>query len=396
MTTAAPGDPAYLRASYALDRPFLVDVLGSLVRAQSVNPGVSEAAMATKVAEWLDSTAAEVTLVESLPGRPSVAALLGTGKSPRLILNGHTDTVPIDDPDLWTTEPFGAEVKDGFLYGRGACDMKGGLAVQIAVAHYLNPFRDAMRGTLVLHFAMGEERGEPGTKSLLRAGFGGDYGIITEPTGLQVATATRGAAYYRVRLKGRSIHASRAHLGVNPILWLPAVISALEEYRTEVERRYHPLLPGGTCTPTILRAGVKENAVPDSCDLMLDRRLLPGETADGELEAIRGRLARIKEQDPAFDFELTTEIAVSSAEIDPTSPFVERVLEATELIGARSKICGAPFGSDVRDLVGEGIEALTFGAGNVAECHCADERISLVQLRDAALVTAKVAVDMLL
>jgi succinyl-diaminopimelate desuccinylase len=361
-----------------------------------VNPGISEAAVASKVAEWLDSTAAEVAFVESLPGRPSVAALLGSGKSPRLILNGHTDTVPIDDRDLWTTEPFGAEVRDGFLYGRGACDMKGGLAVQIAVARYLSPFLDAMRGTLVLHFAMGEERGEPGTKSLLRAGFGGDYGIVTEPTGLQVATATRGAAYYRVRIKGRSIHASRAHLGVNPILWLPAVIGALEEYRTEVERQYHPLLPGGTCTPTILRAGVKENAVPDSCDLMLDRRLLPGETPEGELEAIRRRLDRIKEDDPAFDFEVTTEIAVNSAEIEPTSPFVERVLGATELIGARSEICGAPFGSDVRDLVEEGIEALTFGAGNVAECHCADERISLVELREAALVTAKVAADLLL
>ena len=220
MNTPAldPKDVAALRADEALGEPFLLDVLTSLVRAKSVNPGIYEAEMAETVARWLEPTAAEVTYVESLPGRHSVAAVVsGTGEGPRLVLNGHMDTVPIDDQDLWSVDPFRGELKDGFFYGRGACDMKAGLTVQIVVAHYLSKHRERLSGSLVLHFAIGEECGEPGTLSLLEAGFGGDYGITTEPTELKVATAERGLVFYKIRIKGRSIHASRAHLGSNPI-----------------------------------------------------------------------------------------------------------------------------------------------------------------------------------
>jgi acetylornithine deacetylase/succinyl-diaminopimelate desuccinylase-like protein len=110
---------------------------------------------------------------------------------PTLVLNGHMDTVPIDDPGLWTAKPFGAEVRDGFLYGRGSCDMKAGLTVAIAVARYLAARRDRLRGTLVCQFAIGEECAEPGTLSLCEAGFVGDVGIVLEPTELKVATAER-------------------------------------------------------------------------------------------------------------------------------------------------------------------------------------------------------------
>ena len=214
-----PGDIDVLGKDPTLRDPFLTDVLASLVRTPSVNPGTSEQSMATRVAEWLKDTPAEVTFVEFAPGRPSVGAVLeGSGSGPRLVLNGHADTVPIDDAQRWTTDPFGAEVKDGFLYGRGACDMKAGLTVQIAVAHYLSRHIDRLKGSLVLHFAAGEERAEPGTLSLLQAGFVGDLGIVTEPTELKVATAERGVAHYKIRIDGRSIHASRAHLGVNPDL----------------------------------------------------------------------------------------------------------------------------------------------------------------------------------
>ena len=173
----------------------------------------------------------------------------------------------------------------------------------------------------------------------------------------------------------------------------------IEEYDREVSARRHPLLPGGSCTPTVVRGGVKENAVPDYCELSVDRRLLPGETSEGELEALRARLERIKQADPEFDFELSAApYPFEPAEIDPGSRFAEQVLDVVEEVtGERSEIYGTPFGSDVRNLVNDaGIEAITFGAGNVAECHCPDERIAIAQVRDAALVTAKVAGDRLL
>jgi succinyl-diaminopimelate desuccinylase len=410
MSTEAlsQADVSALRREEVLGEPFLVSVLESLVRTRSINPGIAkteisgvyESAMAARVQEWLRPTGAETRVVEFAPGRPSVGAVIkGSGKGPQLVLNGHMDTVPIDDESLWSSDPFGAEQRDGYVYGRGACDMKAGLTVQIAVAHYLAKHVDRMEGSLVLHFAAGEECGEPGTLSLLQAGFGGDFGITTEPTELQVAVAERGIGYYTIRVKGRSIHASRPHLGLNPNRFLPAVLGAVEEYERDVQKRTHPLLPGGTCTPTVIRAGIKENAVPDYCDVTLDRRLLPGETVEGELEELRSRLERIKDAEPSFEFELTTlPFAFEPAEIDPSSKFARQVLQAVQAVtGESPPITGTPYGSDVRNLVNDaGIEAVTFGPGNVAECHCVDERVALSQVRDAALVTAKVAAELLL
>jgi succinyl-diaminopimelate desuccinylase len=277
--------------------------------------------------------------------------------------------------------------------------MKAGLTVQIAIAHYLATHLDRLKGSLVLHFAIGEECAEPGTLSLIEAGFVGDVGITTEPTELKVATAERGLAFYKIRVKGRSIHASRAHLGVNPIPRVRAVLDAIEGYENGVKQRKHALLPGGSCTPTILRAGVKENAVPDYCDVVVDRRLLPGETVDGEMEALRSRIEQIKESDRDFEFEISRfPNAFEPAEIDQDSEFAKRLVNAVaEVTGEATEIYGTPYSSDVRNLINDaGMEAVTFGPGNVAECHCADERVSLQQVRDAALVTAKVASDLLM
>ncbi|MBX5442401.1 MAG: M20 family metallopeptidase [Solirubrobacteraceae bacterium] len=389
--------PEVVSADAPLRREFLTHVLSSLVSTPSVNPGVFEAAMAAQIAAWMAPTGARIEHVEFAPGRPSVAAVLGDGDGPRLVLNGHMDTVPVDDTSRWDSDPFEPVIRDGFLYGRGACDMKAGLAVQIAVAHHLAAL-GALRGSLVLHFAAGEECGEPGTLSLLEAGYRGDYGIVTEPTQVQVSVATRGIAYYRIRIRGRSIHASRAHLGINPLPRLARVLDAVQAYHDEVAARHHSLLPGGSCTPTVVRGGVKENAVADWVELLLDRRLLPGETVEGEMADLRRRLEALGERDP--DLELSIEVmgySFEPAEIPADSRFAGRVASlAAELCGRSGEICGTPYGSDVRNLVNDaGIEAITFGPGNVAECHCANERVAVDEVVDAATVIAAVAREML-
>jgi succinyl-diaminopimelate desuccinylase len=376
----------------------VVRILQSLVRTQSVNPGVHEAAMAKRVAEWLEPTGAEITFVESLPDRHSVAAVLKGSGGPTLVLNGHMDTVAIDDPSLWRVDPFAAVVEDGYVWGRGACDMKAGLAVQIAIAQYLTKRRDRLKGTLVLHFAVGEELAEPGTLSLVKAGFVGDVGIVTEPTELRVATAERGLVFLRLRIKGRSIHASKAHLGLNPNWKLRAVLDVVEAYDREIRDRTHRLLPSASCTPTVIRAGVQENAVPDYCEVSFDRRLLPGESIDGTMADLRARFEGIKSVDPEFDFELErAQYAFAPAEISSDSPFARRVAEvAHEVTGGPAEIVGTPYASDVHNLVNDaGMEAITFGPGNVAECHCPNERVAVDQLENAAAVIARVATDLL-
>jgi succinyl-diaminopimelate desuccinylase len=353
-----------------LSSSYVVNVLTSLVKTPSTNPGAYEENVARRVASWFDGTPVEAELIESMPGRPSVGAILrGHGDGPRLILNGHLDTVPVDDEDLWTVDPFGATVKDGYLYGRGACDMKGGLAAQICVAHYLAKNLDKLRGSLVLHFAAGEERAEPGTLSLLKAGYEGDFGIVTEPTELRIAAATRGLAPLQIKLKGRSIHASRGHLGINPAWGLRWVLEALEGYRDHIEKQNHPLLKFGSCTPTVVQGGVVPNAVSDFIDLYVDRRLIPGETVEGAVAEVSARIQAAKPSDSEVEVEVSVAYnRFEPAEISPDAPIVKQLVTSTERVtGTRGEVYGAPFSSDVRNLVNDaGIDAVNFGPGNVA------------------------------
>ena len=387
-------------ATDPLSKAYVANVLADLVRIPSTNPGAYEGDLAQRVVEWFDATPVEAELVESMPGRPSVGAILkGRGEGPRLILNGHLDTVPIDDEDLWTVDPFGAAVSDGYMYGRGACDMKAGLAVQISVAHHLAKSRDRLNGTLVLHFAAGEERAEPGTLSLLEAGYLGDYGIVTEPTELRIAAATRGLAPLQIHLKGRSIHASRGHLGINPAWGLRWVLEALEQYRHDLEKRNHPLLSHGSCTPTVVNGGVTPNAVADSINLWVDRRLIPGETVDGELREVTRRLLAARPADSQVEVEVSVAYnRFEPAEISVESPLVHQLVRSVERVTGRpGEVYGAPYSSDVRNLVNDaGIDAVNFGPGNVAECHCADERVELSQLETAARAIADAAAELMI
>ena len=394
---AAPGRP---NGRDPLSVGYLADVLADLVRVPSTNPGAFESDVARRVAAYFDGTPVETELVESLPGRHSVGAILGgRGNGPTLILNGHLDTVPIDDETEWTSDPFGAEVRDGYMYGRGTCDMKAGLAAQIGVALHVAAQLDRLEGSLVLHFAAGEERAEPGTLSLLEAGYTGDFGIVTEPTDLRIAAATRGLLPLRIRLQGRSIHASRSHLGINPTWGLLWVLQALEGYRGDIEQRRHHLLGAGSCTPTVVHGGVTPNAVSDSVELFVDRRLVPGETIEREVQEVTERILAARPDGSEVGVEVSVAYnRFEPAEIPVDSPLVQHLSRSVERVtGAPGDVYGAPFSSDVRNLVNDaGIEAVNFGPGNVAECHCADERVALSQLEGAARVIADLATDLLM
>jgi succinyl-diaminopimelate desuccinylase len=383
----------------ALAETELAASLSALVAVPSVNPGIGEQAMAEAVLAQLGTTGFTFDVVEFAPGRPSVAATLeGSEREPRLVVNGHMDTVAIGDADRWTAGPFSGEVRDGAVWGRGAVDMKGGLAAQIGCARALARRRAQLRGSLVMHFAAGEECGEPGTVALIERGHTGTWGIVTEPTALKVATAMRGVCWFRIRIDGRSTHGGTAQAGLNPAQPMGALLTRLERYTAALHERRHPLVERATCSVTMVRAGVQHNAIPDSAEIVVDRRLLPGETPEQvarELEALAdeagcrsgGFSCRIEPLHHAF----------VPAEVPSDSPFVSTVRTAAELItGGPAEIIGTPYGCDVRNLVHEaGMEAITFGPGDPAACHCIDEHLATSELAKAALVLAKVAMDLL-
>jgi succinyl-diaminopimelate desuccinylase len=377
----------------AFDEDALTSQLRRLIQARSVNPDDGEHEVAAEVSRALAAIDCEVHRVESLPGRDSVAAVInGRASGPRLVLNGHMDTVGVDDAAAWKADPFAGETIDGYVYGRGACDMKGGLAVMLAVGAAIAQVRDALAGQLILHFAIGEERAEPGTASLLNAGFGGDMGIVVEPSRLAVSIAQRGVAFYDVTIHGVACHAGFPTAGRNPLAHLPAVLDVLSAYDEEISTRQHPLLPPPTSTPTIVRAGSQPNSVPGECSITIDRRLLPGEDPEEELAALRARLAYLPEVDIAL-----REHYFRPAEVSADSAVVRLLSSSSAHIAGRSpELVGAPYATDCSVLISRGsMEAVVFGPGDPSECHCVNERMSQKQLRDGALILANAVVDFL-
>lgn len=397
-----PDDPAEVAvaASFRLGPQTLAESLSALVRTASVNPGMSESGMVDEVERQLAGVPCELTRIEFAPGRASLAAVLpGSGGGPRLVLNGHTDTVAIDDRGSWTVDPFEGTVRDGCVWGRGAVDMKGGLAAQIACIKTMAQIRERLVGTLVVHFAAGEECGEPGTLSLLEAGFAGDYGIVTEPTGLAIATAQRGTGWFRIRLAGRSTHASTPGGGLSPVPALEQLLRRVREYSDDLARRKaHQLLGHGLCTVTMVSGGVEHNAVPDVCEVTLDRRLVPGETQDGVASEVRKMIERVAADHPGITADIVTlHRPFEPSEISADIPFVTAAAEAVASVtGEPARMYGTPYGSDVRNLVNDaGMEAITFGAGDVRLAHGPDERISLHELHQAVAVLNRIATRLL-
>jgi succinyl-diaminopimelate desuccinylase len=378
-----------------LDRRWLQKCLSDLVAIPSVTGPGAERMIGGRILRHLRAIeGCLTTVIESVPGRESIAAVIDSGRDgPSFVLNGHMDTVPPDDLSLWSGDPFSGAVRNGAVWGRGSVDMKAGLTCQLACARVFSRLRSRLGGKLVLQFACGEETGEPGTLSLLQRGFVGEFGITTEPTALAIGIAQRGVAYYRITLHGRSAHAANPAVGRNPLPLLARVLDALGAYEQTIQQRPpHPLFPPSTCTPTMARAGVQQNAVPDSCELVVDRRLRPGETP----EQVHGELERVVAHALGDQQAITAVVEpwhhpFAASEIAPDAQLVQVLARTvTEATGKPARLVGTPYGSDVRNLINDaGIEAVTFGPGDVALAHAPNEHLPVAELEQAAMVITR-------
>ena len=376
----------------------VVEVLRELIRKPSQNPPGNEKAMAEYIYTTMKDWGFDPQYVyKPEPERPSVAVVYkGTEGKPRLVLNGHIDVVPEGDPERWSVPPFEGVVKEGKVYGRGACDMKGGVAAAIMAAKAVKESGVKLRGDLVLQFAMGEETGEAGTKSMLEAGYGGDWGIVLEPSDLRVMTAQKGLAWYHFNLKGRPTHASRPHQGINAIDKAVKLISAIQRYHEEIGRRTHPLCGTAVCSVTMIRAGTKENVIPESCWLALDRRMIPGETAGQVDDEIEGITRRLGEEDPDFNCDLKRVMVYESAEIPVDHEIAEVVRRNTkEITGVYPPPSGTVASTDQRNFINDaGIPAITWGPG-WGKSHELDEFVEISQVMDCVRILALTILDLL-
>lgn len=399
-----------------IDRERLIENLRALIRIPSIT-GSEE-----PVAAWAADAMRELGLaVETLrpdpaairedpawPGeempRRSLPVVIGRAGSPggrRIVLSGHLDVVPPGDPATWTADPWGGEIRDGSIYGRGACDMKGGVAAILAAVRALHAAGDLERltGELILAFVPSEEDGGQGTLAAIRAGVSGDFAIITEPSDLDVVIAHAGAITFRLTVPGRAAHASRRREGVSALdkLWVLArALESDEARRNDAEN--DPLMTAlGLPYPTII--GIVAGG--DWASTVLDRVTAEGRygvrlgqsEADAEAELRSCIQVACATDEFLRDHPATVEISggrFGSARVPSDHPLPVGLAQTIETVtGRRPALLGEPYGADMRLFVNVGATpCVIFGPGNVNVAHGADEHVSLVQVEECARVLA--------
>jgi acetylornithine deacetylase len=333
---------------------------------------------------------------------PVVIGRAGQSGGRRMVLSGHLDVVPAGDLDTWTSDPWGGELREGLVYGRGACDMKGGVAAILGAVRAIHEAGDLARldGQLIVALVPSEEDGGQGTLAAIRAGAVGDMAIITEPSGLDVVIAHAGAITFRLTVPGRAAHASRRREGISALdkLWVLArALEADEAARNDAET--DPLMTAlGLPYPTILgivHGGEWASTVLDQ--VVADGRYgvrLGQSPAEAEAELRQCIAAACLADDFLRDHPATVEITggrFGSARVPANHPLPAGLAGAIEAeIGRRPELLGEPYGADMRLFVNEGATpCVIFGPGRVEVAHAADEYVPLDEVEACARVLAR-------
>ena len=304
-------------------RTELIALVRDLVRIPSENPKLvdtppgGEAAVQDRVAAALQEIGCELDRWDALPGRPDlVGTIRGAGGGRSLAVNGHIDVVPAGDPAEWPHDPWGAELHDGAIWGRGACDMKGGVAAMIHAATILHRLGLRLKGDLFIESVIDEETGGPGTRSTIERGYRPDFAVVAEPTDLTIFPVEGGLEWLRVTIVGRSghsalryktVHAGGQGSAVNALEKGAKILAAVQDLeRAWAVRKVHPLMPAGitTINPGVMAAGsgggqdgmpnvmTAVSTLPDYCSLELSLKYLPSEKTE-EVRAEFDEVARI-------------------------------------------------------------------------------------------------------
>ncbi|GBC75714.1 Acetylornithine deacetylase [archaeon HR06] len=245
---------------------------------------------------------------------------------------------------------------------------------------------------------MGEETGEPGTKYLLlNKKIVGDFGIVLEPTNLKVATAINGLVWFNIRFLGKATHASSPEYGVNAISKAVNFCNKIESYSLKLKKREHRLLGSPKISLTMIKGGIKENIIPESCLLSLDRRVIPSESLELAEKEILNLLEELKREDKDLNYEYWRSGNYEPAEIPENSIIANVVRKNVELVtGEKQGPFGLPAATDMRNFVNDAkIPAVTFGPGGLKEAHSIDEYVEIKELIYATKILTLTIKDLL-
>ena len=376
-----------------IDRDYLTQTLVDLVGINSINPtlipgGAGEREIAAYVAHAMQQLGMHVAQHEPEPDRVSVVgALRGAGRGRALMLNGHIDTVGVDD----MPHPFSAELRDGKLYGRGAYDMKGSIAAMLAAAKAIRDAGLSLKGDLLLSTVADEEYASLGTADIARR-YHPDAAIVTEPTELQVATAHKGFVWMEVTTLGKAAHGSRPQLGIDANMRMGRFLHELDRLEQDLRAREpHPLIGPPTLHPALIKGGRAMSVIADRCELCVERRTIPGETEAQAIAEIQALIDRLSASDETFRAMVKSFFARDPFEVSSAAPIVTAIQRAaSDVLKQDTPPGGVSFWTDAALLASAGIETAVFGPIG-AGAHAAEEWVDLNSVEQAALIYAQTA-----
>jgi acetylornithine deacetylase ArgE len=324
------------------------------------------------------------------PGRDNIVARCElSGARRTLLFEAHQDTVPVDG---MTIDPFGARIEGNRLYGRGACDIKGGMAAMLTALARLAREKPRGAANLVMACTVDEEHTFLGVQELVKRGVKADFAVVAEPTQLNIVHAHKGVARWKLWTMGRSCHSSSPEQGVNAIYRMGRVLTAIAEFAEQLRAsRSDPLLGPPTISVGRIEGGVSVNTVPDRCQIEIDRRIIPGEKPT----ATPGQLAEFLQQAQlGFAVEMS-ELWINAPALDPrgSEDLVQLLGQAINQVRGSHRVHPVPYGTDASSIAEAGIPAVVFGPGDIAQAHTRDEWLDLQQLEEASEILYRLASD---
>jgi len=375
-----------------------LELLTKLVQCPSVNPGdlktftppYGEEALANLLAEHLKKMGGDVFVHEVLPGRPNIwAHFKGKDSSRTILLDAHTDTVSHLN---MIVKPFGAEVRDGRLYGRGACDTKGSMAaVILALETALN--NEGIAHDVIFSATCNEENGGTGAGKLVES-VKADFAVIGEPTELKLVTRHKGVMRADITVYGKASHSSTPELGCNAIYAANRIVSALEVLADNLKNKMpDPLLGNATFAVVQIKGGTAGNIIPDCCTIQIERRIMPHEDVDTIKTTIESVVCDAVADTVKSPPEITWTQFYPAMETDNSLPDIIALDSALKSVVGKTTYDAVAYATNGGFYSQAGIPCVVFGPGSISDAHTNNESVELKEIETAAKVLHKFLVS---
>lgn len=364
-----------------------VKLLCGLIRAKTVNPPGDEYLAAKVIKKQISKIGAKYDTYEKVKHRTNLVAKIGNEKGKKILISTHLDTVPAGDG--WETDPFEPVIKDGKVFGRGACDNKGQATASLFALDCLKQMEKNLKNQYIFLYAADEEVGSSaGVKYLINENkINPDYAIIVDIEGgmQKIDIAEKGVLNLKIICKGKQAHGATPHKGVSAIVNMSKLIAKLEHYSLKAE--LHPYLSRPTINFGTISGGSAPNTVAGTCETVMNIRYLPSQTP----EAIVEELKKISER--FGDFKLEVMMKIPPTEVDSKNLIVENIRKVTDRHGIKAALTGLSGATDTKSFIVQGIPAVGFDFADDYIAHNANEYCRLDKLFEFVEILTEICLE---